>query len=181
MNKRTIAAIVFLLLCIAGIGHALYFYHCLPAQVAQHFGPSGQPDAWGSKMEFLIVYLGAIAVLAATFICAGVAISKVPDSAINLPNKDYWLAPERRQQTLDHMYSYLLWFGSLTTVFLIDVFHQAFKVQLGKTTKLDHIWVSLEVFLTVTAVWCIALFRKFRKTESQPPPYSASRGGSPQG
>ena len=109
MNSRTFPIALFLLLCVACLAHGLYYYPRLPAEVAHQFGASGQPDAWGSKEHFLVVYLVTVAVMAATFLGLGLAMPKIPNSAINLPNKEYWLAPERRRQTLDYMLPRLLW------------------------------------------------------------------------
>ncbi|MBL7076616.1 MAG: DUF1648 domain-containing protein [Kiritimatiellae bacterium] len=167
MNSRTFPIALFLLLCVACLAHGLYYYPRLPAEVAHHFGASGQPDAWGSKEHFLVVYLVTVAVMAATFLGLGLAMPKIPNSAINLPNKEYWLAPERRRQTLDYMLPRLLWLGSLTMVLLLDIFHQSFQVHLGKATSLPHVWYSMVAYLIATAVWCIAVYRRFGKRESQ--------------
>ncbi len=118
-------------------------------------------------MHFLIVYLVTVAVMALTFLGFGLAMPKMPNSIINLPNKDYWLAPERRQQTLDYMLSRFMWLGSITMLLLLDVFQQSFQVHLGKATKLNHVLLSLGAYLAVTTAWCIAIYSKFRKKESQ--------------
>lgn len=158
---------VFLLLCVACVIQALHYYPRLPAEVAHHFGVSGQPDAWGSKLHFLIIYLVTVAVMAATFLGFGLAMPKMPNARINLPNKDYWLAPERRQQTLDYMLPRFLWLGSITMLLLFDVFQQSFQVHLGKATKLDHVLLSLGSYVAVITVWCIVINTKFRKGESE--------------
>ena len=118
MNKRSSAIAVFVILCVICLAHAFYYYPRLPDQVAHHFGASGRPDAFGSKMHFLILYIVTIAITAAMFLGFGLALPKIPNSLINLPNKDYWLAPERRRQTLDYILPQMLWFGSLTLMLL---------------------------------------------------------------
>ena len=163
MNKRRTAIAVFVLLCVVCLAHAFYYYPRLPDRVAHHFGASGRPDAWSSKMHFLIFYVVTVAVTAATFLGVGLAMPKIPNSLINLPNKDYWLAPGRRRQTLDYMFPQLLWFGSLTMILLLDMFHQAFQLHLGKATRLNHFWISMGCYLVATTVWCIAIYRKFNK------------------
>ena len=89
---------------------------------------------------------------------------KIPHSMINLPNKDYWLAPERRQPTLDSLLSRFLWFGSITIVLLMDIAQQSFQVHLGHATRLNHVWLSLGAYVAVSMAWCIAIYWKFRKT-----------------
>ena len=167
MNKRTSAIIVFLLLCVACVAHALYYYPRLPAQIAHHFDTSGQPDVWGSKIQFLIIYLATIAVIAATFLGFGLALSKIPNSLISLPNKEYWLTPERRQQTLGYLLPRFFWLGSLALLLILDIFHQTVLLHLGKATKLSHFGLSIGIYLVITFAWCITIYKKFSKKQSQ--------------
>ena len=113
-----------------------------------------------------MVYLVTVGVMAATFLGFGLLMPKIPNSAINLPNKNYWLAPERRQQTLDYVLPWFLWLGSLTMLLLLDIFQQSFQVHLGKATKLNHFWITMGAYLAITTVWSIAIYRKFSKKES---------------
>jgi uncharacterized membrane protein len=166
MNRKTTAIVLFTILCLACLTHAIYYYPLLPDQVAHHFGPSGKPDAWGSKTNFLIGYLATVAVIAAIFLGSCLIMPKIPDQMINLPNKDYWLAPDRRRQTLNYIQSALLWFGSLTMLLMLDIFHQSFQVNLGKATTLNHIWISLGIYSILSTIWCIAFIRKFYKKDS---------------
>jgi uncharacterized membrane protein len=163
LSRRTTAIRVFALLGITCVAHALWYYPRLPEQVAHHFGASGQPDAWGSKTQFLITYLVAVGVMAATFLGLGLLMPKIPNWVNNLPNKDYWLAPERRKQTLDDFLAPYLWLGSLTMIVLLDIFHQSFQVHVGNATKLSHVWFTMGAYLILTAVWCVAVFRRFRR------------------
>jgi uncharacterized membrane protein len=165
MNNQKTAMGVFVLLYIVCVVHALCYYPCLPEQVAQHFGASGQPDAWGSKRQFLIMHLVTISFEAAIILVCGLALKKIPNSLISLPHKEYWLAPERREQTFIFMQARLLWFGSCFMIFFLDLAHQSFQVHLGAATKLNHVWFSLAMLLALSTVWCVSIYAKFRKTE----------------
>ncbi len=167
MNKRTTVIMVFVLLCVICIAHALWYYPRLPEQVAHHFDTTGKPDAWGHKIQFLIVYLATIGIMALAFLGLGLLMPKIPDSAINLPNKNYWLAPERRQKTLNYMLPLFLWMGSFTMILLLDIFHQSFQVHLGNAAKLDHFWISIGAYLAITTAWCVIVYKKFsHKTDT---------------
>lgn len=152
---------VFLILCALCTAHALYYYPQLPERVAMHFGASGAPDAWSTRTEMLAIYLGTVIFTAGVFLGLGFGMKKLPDWAINIPGKDYWLSPDQRDKTLDIMLHWLLWLGSLTMVLLLDVFHQTIRVNLGKTAALEHPLLSTAVYLVLVIVWCIAVFRKF--------------------
>lgn len=166
MNQPRLALVVFLLLCAACVGQALYYFPRLPAEVACHFGAAGQPDAWCGKGQFLSCHLGMIAFLAAVFLGLGLVLRKLPAEYMNLPNKEYWLAPNQRPQTLDGLRSRLLWLGSLTWVLLLDMAGQTFQVHLGHAARLSHVWLSLGVYLAATAAWGIAMFMKFSRKDS---------------
>ena len=53
-------------------------------------------------------------------------IERVPPSAVNIPNRDYWLADERRRATIDYVTEQFLWIECLTLAFLIAVVALAF-------------------------------------------------------
>ena len=163
MNKRISARNVFLLLCVICVAHAAWYYPRLPGRVALHFGATGLADAWGPKSRFLLIYLVTLAILAVSFSVPSLFLPRIRNSLISLPNKDEWLAPERRQQTIDTILSQLFCFGSITLILLLDIFHQSIQVNLGKATRLEHVWITLGMYLILTTAWCIAFFRRFRK------------------
>jgi uncharacterized membrane protein len=159
---RNISLIVFILLLLLCIGHAMYYYPLLPDRVASHFGASGRPDAWSSKESFVKIYLIVVAVIALLFPGIGLILRKTPPSMMNLPNKDYWLSPERKDETIAILYRQFLWFGSATLLLLLDIFHQSFRVHLGKAQALDHPIASIVVYVVFTTFWSIGLIMKFK-------------------
>ncbi|HVK06735.1 MAG TPA: DUF1648 domain-containing protein, partial [Armatimonadaceae bacterium] len=70
-----------------------YFYPLLPERVASHFGPDGRADGWTAKDAFIGVSVGTILFLSVFMSALSALIARIPDEAINLPNKEYWLAP----------------------------------------------------------------------------------------
>jgi uncharacterized membrane protein len=163
MNMHKISLLVLILLLMLCIAHAVYYYPLLPDRVASHFGASGQPDAWSSKDSFVKIYFVVIAFIAVLFPGIGLILRKIPASFINLPNKDYWLSPERREETIAVLSRQFLWFGSATFLLLLDIFHQSFRVHLGKAKALDHPIASIAVYVVFTAFWSMALIVKFTR------------------
>ena len=43
----------------------------------------------------------------------GWIMKKIPHKMINMPNKEYWFAEERREQSLSIIEKYFYWFGSI--------------------------------------------------------------------
>ena len=160
---RNPSRIIFIFVLILCLVQAAYYYPLLPERVASHFGASGRPDAWSGKESFIRIYLIAVAVIAALFSSIGLLLKKTPDSLINLPNKDYWLSPERRQETIDALSRQFLWAGSATLLLLLDIFHQSFRVHLGKAETLEHPLESVVVYVVFNLFWTVALIRKFKR------------------
>ena len=82
----------------------------LPALVASHFDGAGFPTAHMTH-EFYIKFVFAMGV---GFPIAMVALLTLIYSKANdmkLPNRDYWLAPERIAQTRSLLVSHGVWFG----------------------------------------------------------------------
>ena len=88
-----LAAIVF---CAVDYG---YHYKRLPPRVASHFDAQGRADGWSTKGEMVGMALVTLVVVAATLAMMWLLAYYAPPSLINLPNKDYWLAPERQADT----------------------------------------------------------------------------------
>jgi len=161
MNNRSLAWIVFVGLFGANVAYALTTYPQLPERVASHFGMSGTPDSWSTAASFVRTYLIAVSALFVMFAGIAVGLGRIPNSLINLPSREYWLAPERRESTVEFMSRHMLWFGSATLLLLLDMLRQTFRVHLGKAQSLEHPMLSLLGYLIFTGVWCIALVMRF--------------------
>ncbi len=161
MMRHRISYLVFLGLCLLCLLQAWYFYPLLPERVASHFGPTGQPDAWTTKVSFLSFDCIVVGGLAALFSVIGLLMEKIPPALMNLPNRDYWLAEENRKETILFLSSSFFWFASATMMLLLDVFQQTFQVQLGKAKTLTHPVLSLGIYISFTLIMTIGLLLKF--------------------
>jgi len=163
MEKRLALLAVFILLSLACVVQSLYYFPQLPEKVARHYDAAGQADAWGDKSDQLNFQLKTIAFLSGTILLVGLSISKVPDSVINLPHRDYWLSSERRQNTKKCISSVLFGFGSITMLLFFDLYNQSIQVNLGHAAKLSHIWISLGTYVTITITGCLVIYIKLNK------------------
>lgn len=71
-------------------------------------------------------------------------IAAQPNARINLPNRDYWLAPERREQTMRFISATMAWFGCEILLVLISGTFLGLRANLAT----DHRFNS-EAMLTV--------------------------------
>jgi uncharacterized membrane protein len=139
----------------------------LPVQMASHFDFSGQPNDWMSKPAFFALDALVIAVIATIPLW----IRVLPAQVINLPiaNRGYWLAPQRRKESLRRMALWINWLTCLCTLFLLFTLEQAVRASLND----GRLWgegPALVAFLLLMAGWALAFYRKF-----QPPPETSSR------
>lgn len=84
---------------------------------------------------------------------------------MKLPNRDYWLAPERIAQTRALLVAHAVWFGCLMIAmvcymhWLILTAHRSVPPRLSNQMVMG----GLLVFIGISAGWIIALLRTFRR------------------
>jgi uncharacterized protein DUF1648 len=128
----------------------------LPRLVASHFDAAGRPNGWMSRAAFVGVYVGVVFLLTVVFS----TIRFVPPSLWSLPNKEYWLAPERRAQTVDRVADEMASFGSATLALVLATFELAFRANLpGGTFAADVMWVVLGAYLVFVVARLVRFVR----------------------
>jgi uncharacterized membrane protein len=160
--------VFFLLIAIACIQIAFY-YNRLPAVVVSHFGAGGLPNGWMPKNVFLGVYISLLCGMAALFSVLPIIITKTPDYLINLPNREFWLAPERRAQSLGFIASTMRIFGVATLCFLMITFQFAIMANLEPRARLSlhRFMAALIPYIGFAVVFVAAMFRRFGKKQMQ--------------
>lgn len=109
-----------------GMGLQAVYWPYMPERMATHFGPSGQPDGWMSRTS-AVVFQAALQIgLPALFVAIAWTLPRFPNSMINLPHREYWLAPERRAATLQHMSRMLLQIALAVAIFIPIIGHLVF-------------------------------------------------------
>jgi uncharacterized membrane protein len=166
LSKKATALIVVAALGAACAAHALYYYPQLPDRIALRYTAAGQADEWIGKKSFLALYLGAAGFIALVAPCLGLGLSRLPDSLINIPNKEYWLAPQRRRQAFDLIAQFLCWLAAATLALVLDLCNQLIQAQLGGTAALDHPVSSITLYLGFSAVWLYLLLQQFAGTSA---------------
>jgi len=161
--SRRIALTVFLGVCLLCIAQIFFCYLLLPERVASHFGISGKPDGWSSKTSFIMAQSIITGIVAVLFPVIAFGLSKIPVSLINLPNKDYWLSPERKQASCAFFEGYFLWFGTATLLLLLDIFSKILLVGTGAAEGLGHPLQSLAAYIVFVVIWIAGLYLKFGK------------------
>jgi len=152
-------------LILASVIQILYYYPQLPDVVASHFNAAGTANGWQPKGAFFGIYGGVIVLIVLVFSVSVFFMDRIPVSLINLPNKDYWLSPERRAETLAFINSQMLMFGNATLLFIIVVFHLVIKENLSHKNLLapSIMMPLLGIYILLSVIWTIRLILRFRK------------------
>ncbi len=128
---RSLAGLLLLATLLAAGAHIAIYYPRLPVSVASHFDASGRANGWMSRDGFVLMYAGVVALIGVLFAAIALLLRRIPDALINLPHKDHWLDPARREQTLAWLGRWMLWLGVATIAFLIWVMQLTFEANLG--------------------------------------------------
>jgi uncharacterized membrane protein len=162
MRETRLPKLVFAVLA---IGAAIYFSSCyaqLPDVMASHFNARGMPNGWQTKSAFFSVLIG-VSVLAAV-VGFGIPrlITLLPPEYINLPNKRYWLAPERRAETMDFLNGYFAWFGCALFAVILFTINFALQANLHPERRPDAtpMWYVLAGFLAFALLGTVRIFKR---------------------
>jgi len=156
MKSRYLPWIAFLLLAAFHVGQVAWYLPDLPARVAVHFDPTGKANGWSSSAGVLTEAVVVIAIMAAIFASAGL-LRRIPADLVNVPNKAYWMAAERREATFAFVRDWTRWVVVLTLTFLTAIFNAALRANLTTPPRLDPIWIWLAAVFAVAVVAMIAV------------------------
>ena len=130
LNNSRLPALCFFIMLGVSTWSWARLYPWLPDRMASHFSGSGVPNGWQPKQDFFVFAGIMVAVCAVlSFLLPRVA-AVIPPALINLPNKSYWLASERREETWRVLASYMAWFGCALLFVLLYAISQAIRFNL---------------------------------------------------
>lgn len=159
---------VLALLFLVFLGYLGASYGQLPEMVATHFDLEGHPNGWMSRRGHLFFILG-LGILFPAVLPGLVALSRfLPDSSLNLPNREYWLSPQRRGETRAFLGQHALWFSSLAVIFTLGVHHLIVRANLQPGVRLSPLmlWSLVGGLLLGLALWITILVRRFALPKS---------------
>lgn len=152
----------FVLLLFVRLAHSL---DALPERMATHFDLAGQANGFQERDGF--VWTSALVSLSmlALFAALPLLLKLVPDRLINLPNKDYWLAPERRAETIARMTALSDWLGFATVALLVGVFELIIRANLTGRPLGGQLWILLVSYHLFMVFWLVVYLRSLRRPD----------------
>jgi uncharacterized membrane protein len=140
----------------------------LPPQLAVRFNAAGVPVGFSSAQTFATINLLIIAVIVTAFLILPGAMARRRPLRWRLPNREYWLASERREKTIEYMQRQFLWYGIITLLLLMAVFQLVADANQHTPVLLDStrlVWLLIG-YTAFIIVWGWAFWRRF----TRPPP-----------
>jgi uncharacterized membrane protein len=131
--------------------HAWY-WNQLPDRVATHFGIDGRPNDWMNKGSATALLCGIQVAMPLFLFGIGSLLQHIPSSMINIPHREYWLHPDRRQQTIEHVSNMLAWIAVLTALEMMAIGHLTF---LANRTGSP---LNAPLFLTILGLYLLGVF-----------------------
>jgi uncharacterized membrane protein len=166
MSSKAIPRSLFSIIALMAIAQSIHDFPLLPDRMASHFAASGAPNGWMSKPQFFIVF--AIVFLPALFVEFWLhrKIEKTPGARINLPNKEFWMAPERRAETFAYFESFFAWYGCAFLFVMASAMSLAMRANFNSPPQLAYgpIVSVLVGFALYNVVAISAMFRRFSNT-----------------
>lgn len=153
---------------VALLGAAVYILITagqLPPRVASHFGGDGLANGYMSRdgyRLFMLLFTVGLPLLMVAVV--GGLPARFPKWS-NLPHKDHWFAPERRDDSLAFLRRHAYWFGTLLVFFMTAIHTLIIQANAQTPPRLAEgpFLGMMAVFLGGLAVWIVALLWRFRK------------------
>jgi serine/threonine-protein kinase len=136
----------------------------LPLTVAAHFDAAGRANAYmsrGGYIRFVLCVAVGLPVIVVAILTA--VYSRATN--LKLPNREYWLDPQRVDQTRAFLMAHGVWFGSLLVILGCFVHWLELAANRLQPPHLSNSSFAavLIAFLIATAAWLTALMFAFRR------------------
>ncbi|MBN1998303.1 hypothetical protein JW935_12165 [candidate division KSB1 bacterium] len=153
------------LLLLAVVLQWLNYYPQLPNVMVSQFDGHGNPTSQMTKGAFSVLYWVTMLIMLLIFIVLPPAMKRLPTSMWSLPNRDYWLAPERRDTTIAVIREYMFWcgFGMILFFMFLFQFTVSFHASGRERMSMTGFWILITAFAVFITVWTVAFVMQFRK------------------
>ncbi len=161
-----ISRIILLVTYVIALVQLFWMSSKLPDNFAVHFAPSGEPDSWAVRGTYLTMMITLFSFMTLLWLFVGMIVKKIPLKYVNLPNRDYWMAPERKADTYASVGAYMASIGIAVNILLICVNWLTFWANMQNKVALNtgHTMIAVGVFIAALAIIIGRMMYRFRKT-----------------
>ena len=149
---------------LCGISFHIASLFLLPDRVAMHFGMDGTPNGWGRPMTHVAILVGLQTFLLLLVVVMPGIVRRTPRKFVNIPNRDYWLADERLDETVSRLQQHFDLLGIILQGFIIAIGVCVTSANLSEPIRLsNHAFLpTLAIFLLSISAWIVRLSLAFR-------------------
>lgn len=164
MNAR-FGTIAFLSLLFAGATFVWHTSASLPPVVASHFGSNGAADGFMPRDTYVAMMLVIAVGLPLLIAFLPGALASRGGKNLNIPHREYWLAPERRENTITFLRLHGQWFAAALALFLGHVHWLVVQANMLRPPQLSTFGMvaGLVAFFVFLGSWLVVLFARFRR------------------
>ena len=163
--KRTSSLLALIVLLAAAAVFILLSGRSLPPIVASHFASDGYANGFMPRKTYLglMLFITVFVPLLLAFIHSSMRF--IPPRFFSLPNREYWLAPERTAETFGFFHNHGMYFSALLAVFLCFVHWLVVRANELQPPHFSPtlFFAGLLLFLVAVAVWIGVLVVHFRR------------------
>jgi uncharacterized membrane protein len=156
--------VAFIAALLLAAGFILATANQLPSHVAVHFDAGGAATSFMSSSQYrLFILVFAIALPIVLVATLRSVYSRAKN--FNLPNREYWLAPQRIDRTRSFLVAHGVWFGTLFTG-LMGFMHWLVldaNRRIPPTLSNQAFFIGLLAFLGCMVAWLGTLLVTFRR------------------
>lgn len=154
-----------LLVLVVAVAFVLVTAGSLPPTVASHFAAGGAANGFMPRAVYVKFMLGLVVALPLLMSVLMGITGRIPVRYINLPNRDYWLAPARVDETLAYLRGQGGTMGVLLCTFLCFVHWLVVRAN-GLTPAQfpeTQLFVGVAVFALALVLWIGRFVRHFAR------------------
>lgn len=166
MSDPRIPKNIFFVILAAGLLQFLHDFPLLPERMASHFAASGYANGWMTKSQFLITYIAILLPALVLEFWLPRRIARKGGKGLNLPNKEYWLAPERRAETFAYLENFFAWYGCAFLLLEVFAMGLAMRANFQSPPRIATLPIvsAIVAFIVYNFASVIAMFRRFLRT-----------------
>lgn len=140
----------------------------LPDMVAASFNADGAARGLMAKADYRNLLLGTVIFIGTIHAAVFGLIAKLPTSSISMPNRDYWLAAERRASTMQYFAKFGILLGTIVVLMIaglhwcVLIAHRGSSAALPPVMPNAILWTIMGSGLAVIGVMLICLIVRFK-------------------
>ncbi len=161
--------LILIILVVVGLVMLVTQLPDLPDRVATHFDAAGRPNGFMSRQGHFATMVAVLVGTPIFFAVLSVLIRVLPVSLINIPYRSYWLAPERRAETLRVVELFVWIMAVCTELFMIGMQQLVYRanVEHGRLSSTGFL-VLVGSYLVVTLGGSVCLLVRFWRPPTPP-------------